>query len=271
MKVSVVTVVYNGVADIENTILSVLQQKYDDYEYIVVDGASTDGTVDIICRYDQHITQWISEPDNGIYNAMNKAVRMAQGEYCIFMNAGDRFATPLALEAASLFFSYGFDVLTGCEICTKHGKVIDYVKPLEQITMNHFYVSSISHQSSFIKRSLLLEYPYDENLQLVSDWKFWIQTLILRDKTYRAINVDISLFNHDGITYLKKEIGIKEREQVFRELIPNLIYIDYVKMNKHNRLRKVCQRVLSKLKRIFRSEIQKYRMRSIGDYFITLC
>lgn len=270
MKVSVITVVYNGVADIENTILSVVQQKYDDYEYIVVDGASTDGTVDIICRYTQYITLWISEPDNGIYNAMNKAIRMAQGKYCIFMNAGDRFATPLALEEASSFFSHDFDVLTGCEICTKNGKVIDYVKPLEQITMNHFYVSSISHQSSFIKRSLLLEYPYDENFQLVSDWKFWIQTLVLRGKTYRAINVDVSLFNHDGLTYFQREKGAKEREQVLRELIPSLIYIDYVKMNKHNRMRKGCLRILSKLQRIFRSKITKYKMRSRGDYFITL-
>ena len=115
MKISVITVSYNAVDVIERTIQSVARQRYDDYEYIIVDGNSNDGTVDVIKRNTDNITKWMSEPDCGIYNAMNKAVRMACGEYCIFMNAGDMFATPLAMKAASLFLDDDFDVVTGRE------------------------------------------------------------------------------------------------------------------------------------------------------------
>ena len=211
MKISVITVSYNAVDVIERTIQSVARQRYDDYEYIIVDGNSNDGTVDVIKRNTDNITKWMSEPDCGIYNAMNKAVRMACGEYCIFMNAGDMFATPLAMKAASLFLDDDFDVVTGREISTKSGKVIGYVVPPTEATLSHFYKTSISHQSSFIKRSLLLECPYDEDLRLVSDWKFWLKTIVLGGKSYRSIDVDISIFNHDGATFNSYGLGKKER------------------------------------------------------------
>lgn len=270
MKISVITVVYNAVADIEKTILSVMQQRYNDYEYIVVDGASTDGTVDVIRRYENSITQWISEPDKGIYNAMNKAVCMAKGEYCIFMNAGDGFANQLVLKAVSLFLSDDFDVLTGCEYSTKNGKIIDYVKPQAQVTLKHLYISSISHQSSFIRRSLLLEYPYDENLRLVSDWKFWIQTLALGGKNYRAIDVDVSLFNHDGITFSQKEQGMKERQQVLFELIPNSLDSNYIVLNKTGCFfvtkLQICNRLYKKVK----IDRLKHKIKSVANYFTVL-
>lgn len=147
MKISVITVSYNAVDVIERTIQSVARQRYDDYEYIIVDGNSNDGTVDVIRRNTDDITKWTSEPDCGIYNAMNKAVRMACGEYCIFMNAGDMFATPLSIKAASLFLDDDFDVVTGREISTKSGKVIGYVVPPTKATLSHFYKTSISHLS----------------------------------------------------------------------------------------------------------------------------
>lgn len=265
MKVSVITVVYNAVKDIDKTITSVMQQRYDDYEYIVVDGASTDGTVDVIRQYSKYISYWASEPDNGIYNAMNKAVRMAHGEYCIFMNAGDMFANSLVLKDASWYLSEGFDVLTGREISLRNGNVVDYVKPPALITLNHFYKSSISHQSSFIKRSLLLEYPYDETFRLVSDWKFWIQTLVLGRFSYKAIDINVSVFNHDGLTYSQKELGLKEREQVLRQLIPDSIRLDYDNVNRRSYLYKFASRVYNKLQRMFRVVILKYRMKSLVD------
>lgn len=218
MKISVITVSFNAASCIEKTIKSVISQKYNNFEYIVVDGKSTDGTVKIIQKYHTHISKWVSEPDTGIYNAMNKAVRMANGEYCIFMNAGDMFANQLVLKQASLFLDDDFDVLTGREISTKDGKVIDYVQPIKKVTKEHFFVTSISHQASFIKRSLLLRYPYDENLKLVSDWKFWLQTIVFGDSTYRSIDIDVCIFNHDGLTFSLNNIGKVEREKVIQEL-----------------------------------------------------
>ena len=97
-KISVITVCWNCVDDIERTILSVISQTYSNFEYIIVDGASTDGTLDVIKKYETKISILISEPDEGIYNAMNKGVRLANGQWCIFMNAGDVFASPDVLK-----------------------------------------------------------------------------------------------------------------------------------------------------------------------------
>ena len=98
MKVSVITISYNAVSVIEDTIQSVLNQSYKDIEYIIIDGGSTDGTVDIIKKYQDKINYWVSEPDNGIYDAMNKGIDKATGEWINFMNAGDYFHSNLTLE-----------------------------------------------------------------------------------------------------------------------------------------------------------------------------
>lgn len=267
MKISVITVSYNAVDVIERTIQSVARQRYDDYEYIIVDGNSNDGTVDVIKRNTDNITKWMSEPDCGIYNAMNKAVRMACGEYCIFMNAGDMFATPLAMKAASLFLDDDFDVVTGREISTKSGKVIGYVVPPTEATLSHFYKTSISHQSSFIKRSLLLECPYDEDLRLVSDWKFWLKTIVLGGKSYRSIDVDISIFNHDGATFNSYGLGKKERLQVLEELLPVAVRMGYDRTVATNMVAKLWLRIQSKMKKIIKTaEIMK-KMKTAGGYF----
>lgn len=90
-KLSVITIVYNNVKDIERTMLSVINQTYRNIEYIVIDGASTDGTKDIIYNYRTKLAQFISEPDGGIYDAMNKGLLLATGDYVLFMNSGTRF------------------------------------------------------------------------------------------------------------------------------------------------------------------------------------
>lgn len=269
MKISVITVSYNTYPYIEETIKSVICQRYASFEYIIVDGNSNDGTVDIIKRYDSDITKWISEPDTGIYNAMNKAVRIADGEYCIFMNAGDVFVNPLVLKQASLFLDDGFDVLTGCEISTKNGKAIDYVRPIAKVTKEHFYLTSISHQASFIKRALLLECPYDENLRLVSDWKFWLQTIVFGGKTYRPIDVDVCLFNHDGATYSHKDLGRKERDEVIHEMFSEEDIAAFSK--KYGRAySRIKHRIIGKLHRILNASLVERKMKSFNAYITVL-
>jgi glycosyltransferase involved in cell wall biosynthesis len=114
-KITVVTVVYNGARDIARTIESTLSQDYPQMEYVVVDGQSTDGTQDIVAAYGAAIDAFVCEPDSGIYDAMNKAIAIASGEYLLFMNCGDRFASPHALSSAARALVAGSDqVVFGC-------------------------------------------------------------------------------------------------------------------------------------------------------------
>ncbi len=219
MKVSVITVCYNAEKDIEKTLLSVIKQSYKDFEYIIVDGKSSDRTMEIVNRYSERITHIISEPDTGIYNAMNKGVRLATGEYCIFMNAGDTFAGAEVLRQVSGYLSGKYDVLVGREISIRDGRIVGYIYPPKQITVMHFYRSSLSHQSSFIRRDALLKQPYDESLRLVSDWKFWIETLLSRKLSYSPMDVTVSCFNQDGATYTQLDLGKKERTKVLNECL----------------------------------------------------
>lgn len=226
--ISVITISFNALAHIEKTIQSVIKQKYNKFEYIVVDGKSNDGTVSIIRKYDNNIDKWISEPDTGIYNAMNKAVKLATGKYCIFMNAGDTFLHDKVLYEVDKYLETDIDIISGNNIITSNNKLIAYSKPPKVITFNYLFNSSLCHQSTFIKRQLLIDIPYDETLRMVSDWKFWIQTLIFKNSSYLSIDVDICNFDGRGITYTQSEKGNIERNMVFKELIPQRIIDDYI-------------------------------------------
>lgn len=228
MKISVITVCYNAEKEIEKTLSSVIKQNYNDFEYIVVDGNSTDRTMDIINDYSNHITKVLSEPDTGIYNAMNKGVRLATGKYCIFMNAGDSFLNKNVLSEVNKYLAADIDIISGNNIITSNNKLIAYSKPPKIITFNYLFNSSLCHQSTFIKRQLLIDNPYDETLRMVSDWKFWIQTLIFKNSSYLPIDVNICDFDGRGITYTQSEKGNIERNIVFQELIPQRIIDDYI-------------------------------------------
>ena len=223
MKLSIITVNLNNKVGLQKTIDSVIAQTYKNFEFIVIDGGSIDGSKELIEENVNYISYWVSEPDKGVYNAMNKGVKLASGDYCIFMNSGDYFANKLVLSQVSFFLNDNFDVLTGTEIITKNGQIINYVIPPETINTRVLYIGSISHQSSFIKRSLLLNFPYDEDLNFVSDWKFWVETLLFAKKTYRSIDVTVSVFNHDGMTFaLYPEESKIERETVLKQLFPEM-------------------------------------------------
>lgn len=217
-KVSVITVCYNAVNCIEKTIKSVLSQGIPDLEYIVVDGDSKDGTKDILNTYKSFISKCISEPDNGIYEAMNKAISLAEGDYCIFMNAGDTFASSHVLkDVLPVLGSY--DIYNGNAIYIKDKKIRWYRKAQKDISLPFFYKSSICHQASFIRSSLLRKYKYDESLKLVSDWKFWIEAICKGRATYLPIDIDICFFDMSGLTNTQAERGAKERMFVIETLL----------------------------------------------------
>lgn len=213
MKISVITVTYNALDMLLETAESVASQDYDDFEYIIVDGASSDGTPDILRKGIKGVSRWISEPDHGIYEAMNKGARMASGDYCIFMNAGDRLINGNVLSKVAVFLD-GSDFITGNEIVWDGKDIIFCYRASGSYTLQNLLQSSARHQSTFIKRSILIGKPYDESLRLVSDWKLTLECFIDGGCSFKTVDIDICLFADGGATEKFHETGQLEKLSV---------------------------------------------------------
>ena len=165
MKLSVITINYNNSKGLERTIQSVVSQtRRDDLEYIVVDGLSNDGSFEVINRYESQIDKWISEPDKGIYNAMNKGISMATGEYCLFLNSADVFCSPKSIER--IIDKHWYADVVQCDIfyqSANNKHFLTRVFSPDKITYYQFLKDSIYHQASFIKTSMLKEEGYCED------------------------------------------------------------------------------------------------------------
>lgn len=231
MKLSIITINYNNCDGLRKTIESVVNQTYRDFEYIIIDGGSTDGSVEVIKEYADRISYWISEPDNGIYHAMNKGVSAANGKYCLFLNSEDTLHENIVVQNITKVLDIDIDIIIGRILFTDTKQLSE---PIESISMLRLYTNSLPHPASFISRELLLKYPYDENLKIVSDWKFYIQTLILSDATYKYIDVIITDFAPNGISGSNKAVCDAERNKVLKELIPQRIRTDYLQFSQGN-------------------------------------
>lgn len=223
MKYSIITVNLNNRDGLRKTIESVITQTCRDFEFIIIDGGSTDGSIDVVKEYENEIDYWVSEPDKGIYNAMNKGILQAHGEYLNFMNSGDWFYNQHVLMNTLLFF--GNDILVG-EAMTDYGKIknVGYERG---VTMQLLYQKTLPHQAAFIRRELFDNHLYDERYKIVSDWKFFLQALILENRSFNFINSIIVYYDVTGISNMHPEFSEKERLEVLIELFPARILADY--------------------------------------------
>lgn len=201
MKISIITINWNNAAGLERTIKSVIEQTYNNIEYIVIDGGSTDGSVDTIKKYADKISYWISEPDKGIYNAMNKGVDVATGDYCLFLNSGDKLLTPQSLEKAISYKKLDADIIS-CDLFTDLNKRRNYRKaPRTCPTKLYMMIyNPIPHPSTLIRTSVIKEIKYNENSKIAGDWMFFFTCLTLGNATYDYIPLPLSLFYTDGIS-----------------------------------------------------------------------
>lgn len=225
MKLSVITINYNNSEGLRKTIESVVNQTWHDFEYIIIDGGSTDGSVKVIEGVADRIDYWVSEPDKGIYNAMNKGIDVANGEYCIFMNSGDCFYSEHTLQNICVYMD-GVDVIYGNTL-ESSGNIVRYKK---NITFKTLLYGGLCHQSVVIKTGLMKKYHYDESLRIVSDWKFFLQALILDNCTYKGIDVFIAIYDVSGLTYSNWDVFLKERSLVRESMFPNRILEDMVEL-----------------------------------------
>lgn len=230
MKLSVITVNYNNKKGLEATINSVISQKYLDFEFIIVDGNSNDGSKDIIYKKRNYITKWINEPDSGIYNAMNKGVKMSTGDYLIFMNSGDEFYDTQVLDKIAKVLLQANEVGVCTGITYNNDKSSSFWYPPKNLTLYYFLSSSISHQASFIRRDLLLKFPYNEKNRIVSDWEFWIRSIILADCGYKTTDIVICKYDRSGMSNTQYGKLMSEREEVKKRILPPKILKDYYHM-----------------------------------------
>ena len=222
---SIITINYNNSKGLFRTIESVKGQVSKDFEYIIVDGNSIDNSLDIIRNNNQIISNWVSENDAGIYNAMNKGVRLASQKYCLFLNSGDVLYSNKTIQNLTLK-TFTNDFILGGVISPQTG----HIKAKSDLNLSDFYFGSIPHQSSIISRKLLLDNPYDESLKIVSDWKFALERIIFDQVSYKPITEIIAIEEAGGVSDRMSDNHIKERESVLRDLLPQGIINDYNKM-----------------------------------------
>lgn len=234
MKFSILTINRNNAAGLEKTMRSVAAQTFKEFEYIVIDGASTDGSVEVIKGLESELAhlKWLSEPDTGIYNAMNKAVRMASGEYVQILNSGDCLAAPDVTDRmlAELEKQGNPSMLYGNMVkCFTDGRrFVDKSFEGREITMLDMFTGTLNHDPAYIRRDLFEKYGYyDESLKIVSDWKWYLQAIIFGGEKPKYVGIDVTLFDMSGISETNKTLDRAERKQVLEQLLPKAVLADY--------------------------------------------
>lgn len=234
MKLSIITINYNNADGLRKTLESVAAQTNRNFEHIIIDGGSTDGSVDVIKGYESTIKQsvtihqstiqlkWVSEKDKGIYNAMNKGIRMAKGEYLLFLNSGD------ALENAEVVENFykadiKTDIATGIEK-RPNGK-FDYPRKEEELCYSYFYLDTLLHQSTFIRRDAFERFGmYNENNRVASDWEWFFRAIIKENASYAPLDFVVADFEGNGIsaTSDNSELRAVERKRVHDAIVPRV-------------------------------------------------
>lgn len=217
---SVVTIVYNDVKNISRTIESVINQNFDGVEYIVVDGASTDGTSDKIKPYLSRISSYVCEKDSGIYNAMNKGLELVKGDYVLFMNSGDVFSDHFVLERISELIGDSRPALVyGDYQESLDGKTISKRQCRESDKI--WWGPVASHQSTFYNVSFLRRYglKYDETYRIAADYNLTLKVITLSNGNVLKTNICVSDFDISGASNVNQDRGLAEANRARHEVL----------------------------------------------------
>jgi glycosyltransferase involved in cell wall biosynthesis len=227
-KISIITVVFNSVSTIEDTILSLLSQDFKHYEFVIVDGGSTDGTIEIIKKYQDKITLWVSEPDNGIYDAMNKGVKLATGQFVQFLNAGDIFLNSHTLYNISEYLKKDADI-------SLFAYLMDNKKYLSDLSFWSLLRGMPCHQAIFYKRQYLREFPFNVRFKYSADYHNLINGIF--SHSCMVFDETVVVYDTNGISsnpLVKNNIRMERLNAVF---ISNLPFFWKIPMLVYNVLR----------------------------------
>ena len=244
-KVSIITVVYNGIEFLEETIKSVISQTYPNIEYIIVDGGSKDGTLDIIKKYEAHISKWISEPDKGIYDAMNKGIDLATGDWQNFLNAGDSFVDNNVLEK---IFTTNLENIT-----LVYGDIIAIRENGQKLNVNAIELKDdnsikkgmkVCHQAIFYNKNIMIK--YDDKLRLKSEWKHLIEITRKANFLPKKFDLPIVYYSVGGLGAQQLKLNQKEYRDVFLKMYGISAYITYMPFFAYMTLRRILKKILKK-------------------------
>lgn len=227
MKLSIITINFNNASGLRRTLDSVLSQTWKDFEYIVIDGGSSDGSVDLIRNFADQLSFWVSEKDSGIYNAMNKGIEHAKGEYCLFLNSGDFLIKKDILQK---IFQYNFyeDIVSFSVINTDRN--LSFLKkPPKNLSLFSLIEGNLSHPSTLIHRTVFDQIGfYDESKKIVSDWCFFIDSLIVHHCSYKAFDDILTVFDRSGSSTSTNNPAIRQEEisSYLQKTFPRILH-DY--------------------------------------------
>lgn len=260
---SIITINYNNREGLEKTIASVVSQTYSNYEFIIIDGGSTDGVGDTIKSYEKHISFWCSEKDKGIYDAQNKGIAKATGDFLIFMNSGDCFADKDVLEKAIRFINYhkGYNVYYGNTNLVEENGVKRFLAPPKLLDLNFFFFATLNHQSCFIHRSLFAKYGvYNLDYKIGADYEFFLKLFLNEPQSFIYINELICDYENYGTSANTKffNLIVKERTQIHKALLSK----DQLK-----RRERIEIQMLGRESTVFKKVPNSDRLKSLYDRF----
>lgn len=232
MKLSIITVNLNNKTGLDHTFESINNQSWQSFEYIVIDGGSNDGSL-LSIEQNKRINTYISEPDLGVYDAMNKGIKLASGEYLLFLNSGDQLHQANTLELVNSQLERDDIIYGNLEFVSQNSSNYVYVYP-STLTFQFLFNKSLGHPATFIKKALFLEYGYYEiSYKIIADWVFFINTIVKRQVKTKHINTTISLFEDNGMSSLPENQNqiLQDREKFLKSEF-ELLYSDFVEFNR---------------------------------------
>lgn len=224
-KLSIITINYNNASGLLKTIESVINQTNKNFEYIIIDGASTDNSLEIIKNNSSFITKFISENDDGVYNALNKGIKNATGKYLIFMNSGDVFFDETVTETFLNATISSKDIYYGDAFYYTTEGYNRLEKNPENLDFWYLKTFGINHQATFFNKNLFnIIGFYNENYKICSDWEFLLKSIILHRATYQKIDKTICKYDFSGISANPKnhQLYLDEKEKIIQEWFPAL-------------------------------------------------
>lgn len=245
-KITIITVVFNGAETLEQTILSVVKQTYKNIEYIIIDGGSTDGSIDIIKKYQDQISYWISELDNGIYDAMNKGVDLATGDYIYFLGADDFLCTKNTIDDIAKILTYdSVDLLSG-PVWNVHETTCLQISAFKPLTLQGIYYGMrIPHQGMFLKTDLMKKYHFNYKYKIVADFDLCLNLFFNEKIIIKYIDSKVAFYSEGGISSVNIMNRIEEDAMIMRKYgIPEKYIRSHQTRSTSKKIRFMIKRVL---------------------------